>query len=483
MATNLLFVFADQLRAGDLGFEGCPDALTPHLDAMAAQGVRFTNAVSTCPVCTPYRAALLTGKYPLSNGMVINDIRLPVTERSIAQVLSDAGYATGYFGKWHLDGPYRGGFTPPGPRRQGFETWAAADCCHDYMKSWYYRDDPEMIWIDGYDADHFTDLTIEFMRGEAGLGTSRPTRPFAAFLSWGPPHNPYEVMPEAYRVHDPAAVTLRPNVPVEDEALAREQYAGYQDHITALDRCLGRLRAALEETGQAENTLVIFTSDHGDMLRSHGLYEKQLPYEESVAVPFVACQPGTLPERAVADTLLNVPDLMPTLLGQLGLECPNEVEGADLSFALRGETGEEPTSAWLANPVPFMPDRMIPEWRAVRTKTHTYAETLAGPWLLFDNVADPYQQRNLIAGAAGKSGQTLFSRDEECPSATCGGEKSVCPDLSRLQAELSGWLTRLGDEFLPLEAYVERFGYELAPSGHPVHNWVPGVHDPENELT
>ncbi|MEI6500254.1 MAG: sulfatase [Armatimonadota bacterium] len=446
MATNLLFVFADQLRAGDLGFEGCPDALTPHLDAMAAQGVRFTNAVSTCPVCTPYRAALLTGKYPLSNGMAMNDVRLPVTERSLAQVLGEAGYATGYFGKWHLDGPYRGGFTPPGPRRQGFETWAAADCCHDYLKSWYYRDDPEMIWIEGYDADQFTDLTIEFMRGEE--------RPFAAFLSWGPPHNPYEVMPEAYRVHDPAAVTLRPNVPVEDEALAREQYAGYQDHITALDRCLGRLRAALEESGQAENTLVIFTSDHGDMLRSHGLYEKQLPYEESVAVPFVACQPGTLPEGAVVDTLLNVPDLMPTLLGQLGLACPEEVEGADLSFALRGEAGEEPTSAWLANPVPFMPDRMIPEWRAVRTKTHTYAETLAGPWLLFDNVADRYQQWNLV-----------------------GADAAVEAELA---AELRGWLDRLGDEFLPLEAYVERFGYELAASGHPVHNWTPGVHDPEN---
>lgn len=145
MPTNLLFVFADQLRAGDLGCEGNPDALTPHLDALAAEGVRFTNAVSTCPVCTPYRASLLTGKYPLSNGMVVNDVRLPVTETSIAHVLREAGYATGYFGKWHLDGPYRGGFIPPGPRRQGFEEWAVAECCHDYMKSWYYRDDPEPI--------------------------------------------------------------------------------------------------------------------------------------------------------------------------------------------------------------------------------------------------------------------------------------------------------------------------------------------------
>ena len=446
MPTNLLFVFADQLRAGDLGCEGNPDALTPHLDALAAEGVRFTNAVSTCPVCTPYRASLLTGKYPLSNGMVVNDVRLPVTETSIAHVLREAGYATGYFGKWHLDGPYRGGFIPPGPRRQGFEEWAVAECCHDYMKSWYYRDDPEPIWIEGYDADHFTDLTLDFI-GDC-------SRPFAAFLSWGPPHNPYEQMPEEYRLHDPAALTLRPNVPAEDEALARTQYCGYYDHVSALDRCLGRLREGLAQAGLAENTLVVFTSDHGDMLRSHGLFEKQLPYEESIAVPFIACQPGVLPAGQTAATLLNVPDLMPTLLGQLGLACPAQVEGADLSCALRGEAGAEPTSAFLANPVPFMPGRSIPEWRGVRTATHTYAETREGPWLLFDNERDPYQQTNLAA----------------VPEAAA--------TRAELQGELRGWLDRLGDEFLPLEAYVERFGLQLAPSGHPVHYGEVGRHDP-----
>ncbi len=458
MPDNLLFVFSDQQRAGDLGCEGNGQAITPHLDRMAAEGVRFTNAVSTCPVCTPYRAALLTGRYPLSNGMVINDVRLPVTETSLAHVLRDAGYVTGYFGKWHLDGPYRGGFTPPGPRRQGFDTWAAADCCHDYMQAWYYRDDPEPIWIDGYDADHFTDLTIDFMRDYVRAQTRGPGRPaprgFCAFLSWGPPHNPYEVMPEAYRVHDPARMALRPNVPPEDEELARQQYAGYFSHITALDRNLGRLRAALEELGIAEDTLVIFTSDHGDMLRSHGLYEKQLPYEESIAVPFIACQPGRVPAGQTRDTLLNVPDLMPTLLAHLGVDCPRTVEGADLSFALRGRVGHEPTSAFIANPVPFMPHRMIPEWRGVRTKTHTYAETLDGPWLLFDNVADPYQRRNLA------------------------DNPTVADTQAALQAELQSWLARLRDQFLPLEAYVERFGFDLAPSGHPVYYGEVGRHDP-----
>ncbi|MHB8995735.1 MAG: sulfatase-like hydrolase/transferase, partial [Armatimonadota bacterium] len=291
---------------------------------------------------------------------------------------------------------------------------------------------------------------------EHGPKTDHATHgsPFAAFLSLGPPHNPYDQLPPEYRIHDPQALSLRPNVPAEDEALAREQYAGYYDHITALDRCLGRLRETLERTAQAGNTLVIFTSDHGDMLRSHGWYEKQLPYEESVAVPFIACQPGTLPEAHVTDTLLNVPDLMPTMLSHLGLQCPQEVEGADVSFALRGEAGDEPTSTFLANPVPFMPNRLIPEWRAVRTKTHTYAETLDGPWMFFDNERDPYQQRNLA------------------------GEPSAMTVQAQLQAELQSWLARLNDEFLPLEAYVERFNYTLAPTGHPVYYNEVGLHDP-----
>lgn len=448
MPPNLLFIFSDQQRAGDTGYEGNAQAITPHLDRMAAEGVRFTNAVSTCPVCTPYRAALLTGKYPLSNGMVINDVRLPVTETSIAHVLREAGYATGYFGKWHLDGPYRGGWTPPGPRRQGFDDWAVAECCHDYMKAWYYRDDPEPIWIEGYDADHFTDLTIDFMRKHGD-------RPFCAFLSWSPPHNPYEQMPDEYRVHDPAEMTLRANVPPEDGELARQQYAGYYSHITALDRNVGRLRAALDELGLAEDTLVVFTSDHGDMLRSHGLYEKQLPYEESIMVPFLACQPGQIGEGLVSDALLNVPDLMPTLLGYLGVDCPDTVEGDDLSFALRGMPGAEPTSAFIANPLPFMPNRMIPEWRGVRTKTHTYVETLDGPWMLFDDVRDPCQLSNLV------------------------GDPAHAAMQAELRGDLRRWLAKLDDEFLPLEAYVERFGFNLAPSGHPVYYGEVGRHDPD----
>jgi arylsulfatase A-like enzyme len=425
-----------------MGCSGNPQVLTPHLDAMAEGGVRFTNAVSTCPICTPYRASLLTGRYPLSNGMILNDVRLPVTETSIAHVLGGAGYSTAYIGKWHLDGPYRGSFTPPGPRRQGFDYWAASNCTHSYLNSHYYRDTPEPIWIEGYDADHFTDLTIDFMRERASNG------PFAAFLSWGPPHCPYLELPDAYRIYNPEALQPRPN----STRPQLDRLAGYYAHITALDRNIDRLQAALAELGIAEGTIFVFTSDHGDMLGSHGHNYKQRPWEESISVPCIASHPGVLPEGLVTDTLLNVPDLMPSLLSLCGVPSPGTVEGQDLSCAFRGEDGPEPQSAFISNPCPFIED--IPEWRGVRSKRYTYARTLRGPWLLYDNVADPYQLNNLV--------------DDPAHAAT----------RSALDTDLDSWLARLGDDFQPREVYWERFGYTVDTSGAiPCFGEV-GLHDP-----
>lgn len=421
---NLVFVFADQMRQ-DAGFLGNREVRTPNLDRVAAEGVVFTNAVSTCPVCTPYRAALLTGKYPLTNGMVLNDVRLPVAERSIAHCFADAGYDTAYLGKWHLDGPHRGGFTPPGPRRQGFDYWAVANCTHDYLHSFYFRDDPQPIWIEGYDADHFTDLAVQYIRDHAR------GKPFCLFLSWGPPHDPCCLMPPEYLTYDGADLTLRPNATTTD----RDELAGYYSHITALDRCFGRIDAALAEAGPADDTILVFTSDHGDMLGSQGLQRKQKPWEESIMVPFVLRYPRAVEAGRRVDTLINAPDVMPTLLSLAGLPIPEAVEGQDLSCAALGLPLAEPSSAFISNPCPFI--EAIPEWRGVRTKRHTYVATLEGPWLLYDNEADPFQLRNLV--------------DEPT-------YRKVQADL---QEELADWLNRLNDDFQPRDVYWGRFGYAV----------------------
>jgi hypothetical protein len=133
---NILFVFADQWRADALGYAGDPNVKTPNLDRLANQAVKFTHAVSACPVCCPYRATMMTGRRPLSHGVFLNDVQLPGEEVTIAEVLAGRGYRTGYIGKWHLDGHGRSSYIPP-ERRQGFEYFKALECTHNYNRSFY----------------------------------------------------------------------------------------------------------------------------------------------------------------------------------------------------------------------------------------------------------------------------------------------------------------------------------------------------------
>ena len=440
---NILFVFADQMRAAATGFAGNPQVATPHLDALAAQGTVATTAVANCPVCTPYRASLLTGRYPLSTGLFVNDVRLGTDEVTLAHVLGRRGYETSYVGKWHLDGPRRGGFTPPGPRRQGFDDlWAVADCTHSYLHSLYYRDEPRPLYWDGYDAAAQTAFVIEHLRRR------RTDRPFCLFLSWGPPHNPYNKVPPAYLDrYDPAALTLRPNATLD----RRKDLAGYYAHVTALDDQIGRLTAALDELGLAEDTLVVFTSDHGDMLGSHGVQRKQWPWDESVLVPFVLRWPGRVPAGRRFDAPFNVVDIMPTLLRLAGADAPDRVEGTDFSQTFLGRPQATPESAYLCSIVAFgEAHRFGQPWRGVRTATHTYVRRMDGPWLLYDNRADPYQMNNLAADPA-------------------------AADLRRrLDADLDRWLRRTHDSFEPEDVYLRRYGIEMGPGRHPVY-----TNDPE----
>ena len=450
---NVVYVFADQWRAQDTGYAGNRQVRTPHLDSLAAQSINFTHAVAGIPVCCPARASLLTGQHALTHGVFLNDVHLADDAVSMAKLFKAAGYDTAYVGKWHVDGRGRSNYIPP-ESRQGFDYWKALECTHDYNNSRYYAGDSDapLTW-EGYDAIEQTKDVQAYLRGRNQNGGDLDSdTPFLLVLSWGPPHAPYETAPVEYQaLYSPEDIELRPNVTPEMADEAREWIAGYYAHCTALDDCLGGLLQTLEEEGLAENTIFVFTSDHGDMLGSQGEVKKQRPWEESIRVPFLLRWPRRfgLQSREI-EALLDTPDILPTLLSLCEIPIPETVEGKDFTDAIEG--GQDPSggAALIYCPHPFgqflRPDGGR-EYRGLRTRTHTYARDLNGPWLLYDNEADPYQLENLVDR----------------------------PEVATLQAELESQLQlRLdgrGDEFLPGETYVEHWGYPLDETGTVPFNW------------
>ena len=437
---NVIFVFGDQWRAQAVGYAGNAQVRTPVIDALAAESVNFTNAVAGCPVCSPYRASFLTGQYPLTHGVFVNDVPLDPDANSIAKSFASAGYDTAYVGKWHVDGHGREAYIPAA-RHQGFQYWKVLECTHDYNNSPYFAgdSDEELTW-EGYDAAAQTRDACAYMKNHD------KSKPFFLTLSWGPPHAPYNTAPEEYRtLYDTECIELRPNVPETEGERSRKEIAGYYAHCSALDACMGELLTTLKECDIEDDTILVFTSDHGDMLGSHGAHKKQQPWEESVRVPFLLRWPRAFGRASrELDAPIDAPDIMPTLLSLAGVEIPDSVQGRDYASYIRG--GDDPSggAALIMCPHPFgqwTRKRGGREYRGVRTTRYTYTRTLDGPWLLFDNETDPHQMNNLVDDPA---------------HASLRGE---------LDAKTNELLERAGDEFLPSMEYVERWGYELDESG------------------
>lgn len=430
---NVLFILADEWRAQSTGYNGDLNVRTPVLDRLASQSICFDNAVSGTPVCCPFRASLLTGQYPLTHGVFINDVELKPNGPTMGDAFTKAGYRTGYIGKWHVygspDGNYgrRLAYIPP-DHRFGFDYWKACECTHEYNRSLYYEGaDPTPKYWPGYDAFAQTDDACAFIDRQ-----SKTTDPFCLVLSLGPPHFPLNSAPAEYQaLYRDREIELRPNVPANLRAQAIKDLRGYYAHMAALDECLRRLLTTLDRNHIADDTIVVFTSDHGDMILSQGLTTKLYPWDESIRVPFLLRYPRKLGNkpRHVA-TPLNSPDIFPTLLGLAGLPIPASVEGTDML----GNPSNRP--ALISLPVPITEARRygFAEYRGVRTTRHTYVRSIHGPWLLYDNQTDPYQMRNLINQ----------------------------PESRALQAQLDGdldhELRRRKDDFLPAQTYVRRAG-------------------------
>ncbi|MCM8788498.1 MAG: sulfatase [Candidatus Omnitrophica bacterium] len=430
---NVVFVFADQMRAQAIGYAGDLNAITPNLNNLAEESLVFTNAVAGCPVCSPYRASLITGQYPHTHGVFLNDLYLQHKAVSIADAFNSAGYNTGWIGKWHIDGHGRTRFTPP-ERRQGFKFWKAVECTHDYNHSVYYADTDKKLYWDGYDA------IAQAQEAKRYIENYQDSKPFALFVSWGPPHDPYETAPEEFKkLFIPEKLVLRKNVPVYFDEKARQWLSGYYAHISALDCALGIILEAIRKVKIEDETIFIFTSDHGDMLGSQGQFHKQRPWDESILVPFLLRYPKLFGKnRKIFPTPFNAPHIMPTLLGLCEIKIPETVEGKDFTKALLGIKDPPEKEAILSCYCPFgqwTRKQGGREYRGIRTERYTYVRDLKGPWLLYDNEKDPNQMNNL-----------------------CNN-----PDYEKIQSELDALLKKklqeTKDEFKSGEYYIEKWGY------------------------
>lgn len=470
---NLLFVFADQLRYQSIGFAGEKQVHTPNIDRFVRESANFVNAISNTPVCTPYRGCMLTGRYPHACGTITNFVRLPDTEKTFGEILKAEGYNTGYIGKWHLSGARGIDYEPPGAGRHGFDYWSSFAFFHRHNRIHYFEDGPEPIEPEGYQTDDETDRAIKFIERQ------NDEKPFCLFVSWGPPHPPYELwnMPPKYLERygkleeiprseldektaplwtdwqkpfrfTPAKFNYRKNAsgsPFTDKAIAT--YYAMTDWV---DDCFGRILAVLKKKGIEDNTIVVFSSDHGEMLNSHGMAGKMIFYDESVRIPFIVRYPKTIKAGTESDVCISSVDFLPTLLGLMNIDIPDNVQGKDLSNCALGRKGNEPAGAIIASYTGY--EGYIPGWeyRGIRTKRYTYARSLQELWkksapeknriygnnpeyFLFDNQNDPFQQKNIADDPAYKN-----VRDE-------------------LESELVKYLKETGDSFKRADEYAQFF--------------------------
>lgn len=452
---NLLFVFSDQQSYDMLGCNGNAEIHTPHADRFAQQGIRFTHCFSNAPVCTPYRGMLLSGKHPLRNGAFENDVPLcPAAGPHFGEVLESAGYRTGYIGKWHLLGGDRQRPVPRGPLRAGFDDTFYSDNCTTEFRaghSFYYDDDGNKQIFDSWQPYGQTDQAEAFL-DEAAAGDD----PFALFVSWHPPHDhgrrpappdphyDYRHYPDELAEHYPAdqPLTLRPGV--EDMPERQAQLRDYYAMCTGIDVAFGRLLDKLEALGLDENTIVVFTSDHGDMLGSFDAPRpKRPPHDTSSHVPMLIRQPGVLPAGTTSDLLLSALDLMPTLLGMMGIEGPGDMDGQNLSVPIRTGDGDA---------VDSIPMLMIswPVFRGVITKEWTFGMGRPGEEnefnsVLFDRVNDPHQQTNLYHDPAHREAKA---------------------EMKRLT---QAWMDRFEDPFITIQEMAKMQRWELwrEPPGDP----------------
>jgi choline-sulfatase len=387
---NFALILSDEQRADTLPCYGNSFVEAPYLDRMAAEGICFTNCRTVFPACTPARASMWTGLYPHAHGIIRNvygdSDALGVNalaDASVFKRLNEAGYECAYFGKWHL------GDSNPGP----FSIWETFNSLGGH-------------WVDGrqafqggtYIPDHDTDRFIAWVGGRR-----LRDQPFVAVISFYPPHDPFSApidCMDRYR---------RMQVP----------FPGYYGSVTALDRCVGRLLAALEESDLLNDTIVIYYSDHGETFHDRdGVTGKFVCTEDAVHVPFIMMWRGQIAPGQRSSALIGLQDLMPTLLDYAGAACQNRLHGESLRPLVDGtERSSWRQSFYIENetydtiPGPDEPVRPRVHERAVCTPRF---KLIVGAGddapRLYDLVSDPEERLDLVRGSIPMAGSDMAAQ-------------------------------------------------------------------------
>lgn len=406
---NVIVFFTDQQRWDTSGLHGNPLDLTPNFDRMATRGTHAANSFTCQPVCGPARSCLQTGLYATTTGCFRNGIPLPDGSETLGTLFKDAGYNTGYIGKWHLND--RGGAgAVPASRRFGYDYWLASNVLE--FTSWPYetvmydnKDQP--VRLPGYRVDAQTDAAIRYIDSVQG------DQPFFLFNSYLEPHHQNQVddypPPDGYRERYAGRWT-----PPDLAALGgstHQHLAGYYGMVKRLDEALGRMLDALKSLGILENTILLFTSDHGCHFKTRNGEYKRSCHESSIRVPTAIHGPGFQGGGQLRQ-LVSLIDLPPTLLDAAGLSVPEAMQGRSILPLVRGEA--EAVDSWHEEMFVQISEAQV--GRAVRTHRWKYgvdAPDKSGgrdsgsdryvEQYLYDLDADPYELTNLIGRHAWRS--------------------------------------------------------------------------------
>jgi arylsulfatase A-like enzyme len=378
---NILWIVTTQWRAQACGYAGDPNARTPAIDALAASAINYAQAVTPHPFGPFARAAMLTGVASPENGVVEYFDPLPADARTLAHCLREVGYATAFFGKWHLGerdrraplvGEAHARTIVPAERRGGFDFWEGFESGFQLNDPWLHGTRlPEPLRFSGYQSDVLCARARDWL--------ARPG-PWWAVVSLEAPHPPYDAPSAGGRRPAEESLVLRPNVATAAAAQARRELAGYYAHIEATDHALGALVRALDPA----RTVIVFTSVHGDMHGAHGLFRKGWPHEESIRVPLLVRAPATA--ARVDEGLVSLQDL----------------PAMTLAWS-RGEvwTPTRDAAAISMPSVVALPRQCERVWRGLRSATRKLILNADGtPWLYFDLARDPWERENLAMDPA-----------------------------------------------------------------------------------